>query len=126
MDGSSILLVFVLIIGVALGVNIWLTIIAKREYETVTSLSLPRLRALVDDSFGKLLWEEIDGPGDLNFRRRSVTGRGATISIAFETTADNKIAVEAWMSAWTSRYGLVVSSGWWMSKKIIRKIDQAV
>ena len=111
MDGNSILLVFVLIIGVALGVNIWLTIVAKREYETVTSLSLPRLHALVEDSFGKLLWEEIDGPGDLNFR---------------EATADNKTAVGAWMSAWTSRYGLVVSSGWWMSKKIIRKIDQAV
>ena len=107
MDGNSVLLVFVLIIGVALGVNIWLTIVAKREYETVTSLSLPRLHALVEDSFGKLLWEEIDGPGDLNFRRRSVTGRGATISISFEATADNKTAVGAWMlgrrvTAWSS------------------------
>ena len=47
------------------------------------------------------------------------------ISIDFETTADGKTVVQAWMSHWQSRVGMVDSGGWGMAKKIIRKIDQA-
>ncbi|MEV8358631.1 hypothetical protein [Microbacterium sp. NPDC076895] len=117
--------ILLLIIVALFALGIWQTIAAKRQHETVTTLSPARLRALVDDSFGKLFWAETDGPGDLNFRRRTPNGSGATISIDFETTADGKTVVQAWMSHWQSRMGMVASGGWGMAKKIIRKIDQA-
>jgi hypothetical protein len=99
---------------------------AKVHHETVIDLSPARVRATVDDSFGKLFWSDVQGPGDVNKRRRTPNGNGATISIALEPTADGKTHVEAWMSAWTSnRMGIVMSAGSQQAKKVIRKLEAA-
>ncbi|HEY4225762.1 MAG TPA: hypothetical protein VGM70_08110 [Pseudolysinimonas sp.] len=119
-----LVLLIVVIIGLfALG--FWQTARAKRQHETVTALSPARVRAIIDDSFGKLFWAPASGPGQINMQRRTPNGSGATISVDITSTADGKTHVQSWMSAWRTRYGMVASGGWQMAKKIVDRIDQA-
>lgn len=115
-----------LLIVVIFVLGFWLTARAKRQFETVTALSPARIRAIVEDSFGKLFWAPTDGPGDINMRRRTPNDSGITVSISFESAQDGKTHVQAWMSAWKTRYGMIANSaGSGVPKKIIAKIDQA-
>lgn len=119
-----ILVLFLLIAGiVALG--IWNSARAKRQYETVVSLSPARAREVVETAFSKVLWADTSGPGMINKRRRTVNDSGATISVDIGQTADGKTVVQAWMSAWKTQYGMVASNGATVAKRVIQKLEQA-
>lgn len=122
--GAFLLILILLIVGLfALG--FWQSSLAKRQHETVVSLSPARARQVIESTFSKVFWADTDGPGDINKRRRTVNDSGATISIDIAQTADGKTHVQAWMSAWKTRYGMVASGGWQLAKKVIAKLEQA-
>ncbi|MDT0197332.1 hypothetical protein Q9R30_18455 [Arthrobacter sp. AB6] len=124
MDGSGFFLILVLLIAGIFALGIWNSGRAKREHETVVALSPARARQIVEDSFGKMLWADVSGPGHINKRRRTINDTGATISVVIEPLTDGKTHVTAWMSAWKTQYGMVTSGGWPLAKKVIAKLDQ--
>lgn len=123
--GSSFILGLVLVTVLVFALGIWQTTLAKRQHETVVSISPARARQVIDSTFGKMFWADVDGPGLINKRRRTINDTGATISIDLTPVADGKLHVTAWMSAWKQRYGIVASGGWPLAKKVIAKLEQA-
>jgi hypothetical protein len=120
-----IIVVLVLLIVGLFALGLWQTARSKQQHETVTSLTPARVRALIEDSFGKVFWAPSDGPGQINMKRRTPNGTGAVISIDIDATADGRTHVQSWMSGWHTRYGIIASAGWPMAKRIISRIDQA-
>jgi hypothetical protein len=120
-----IIVVLILLIVGLFGLGLWQTARSKQQHETVTTLSPARVRAVIEDSFGKLFWAPSDGPGQINMKRRTPNGTGAVISINIDTAADGRTLVQSWMSGWHTKYGIIASSGWQMAKRVITRIDQA-
>jgi hypothetical protein len=121
----SILLFLILLLVALFALGIWTSARAKKQHETVTSLSPARARQVIEDSFNKVLWADVQGPGDINKRRRTINDSGAVISIDLQPVDGGRTHVTAWMSAWKTKYGMVASGGWALAKKVISRIDQA-
>jgi len=124
-DGSAIFLILILLLVGLFALSFWNSARAKRQHETVVTLSPARARQVIESTFSKVFWADVDGPGDINKRRRTVNDSGATVSIDISQTADGNTLVQAWMSAWKTRYGMVASGGWELARKVIKKLEQA-
>lgn len=125
MDGSAIFLILILLLVGLFALGLWNSARAKRQHETVVTLSPARARQVIESTFSKVFWADVDGPGDINKRRRTVNDSGATVSIDISQTPDGNTLVQAWMSAWKTRYGMVASGGWELARKVIKKLEQA-
>lgn len=124
-SASAVFLILILLLIALFAFGFWNSARAKRQHETVVTLSPARVRQIVDSTFSKVLWADADGPGDINKRRRTLNNSGATVSIDINQTADGKTLVQAWMSGWKTRYGMVASGGWELARKVINKLEQA-
>lgn len=111
---------FLILISIVV-INVIATPLARRHIVLETSLSPDEVRAHIDRKFSKILWKRINGPGELNFRRRGPSFQGSRppeYSIAFEKLPSGGSGVEMWMSAYTTRFGIVdggpeiVLKGW--------------
>lgn len=125
MDGSSLILILILILVGLLALSFWNSARVKQQHETVVTLSPARVEQIIESTFSKIFWADVDGPGDINKRRRTINNSGATVSIDINATADGKTLVRAWMSAWQTRYGMVSSGGGELARKVIKKLDEA-
>lgn len=123
--GSAFIFILLLLLVGLFALGFWQSSVAKRQHETVVTLSPARTRQVIESTFSKIFWADVQGPGDINKRRRTPNDSGATISIDIGETADGKTHVQAWMSAWKTRYGLVASGGSGLAKKVIKKLEQA-
>lgn len=100
---------------------------AKQQRETKVKLSTARAADIVEQSFPSLLWADASGPGDINKRRRTMNDSGPVISVDIEALPDGATHVSAWMSGWTSRYGManLAGSAKRMTRRLIRRLEEA-
>jgi hypothetical protein len=120
--GVFVFLILALVVLFALGY--WTTLRATRHHETRVSLSSTQARQIVESSFSNLLWSDVQGPGDVNKRRRTMNNSGATISTKITATQDGRTHVKSWMSDTRTRYGMVASIGWPSAKKVITRLER--
>ncbi|WP_309131209.1 hypothetical protein [Brevibacterium sp.] len=123
MDSSYALIMIVLAFLFILALAIWQSVAARRKYKVVVNADNRTIEETVNSCFGRFLWEHSSGPGKINWRRRSMKGDGAVISIDFEEIDSGRSVVYIWMSHWTSVMGLVDSRGWRASKKVARRLE---
>lgn len=105
---------------------LWASSRAKRQHETVVTLSPARVQRIVESTFNKTLWADVEGPGVINKRRRTINDTGSTVSIDIGQTPDGNTHVLAWMSAWVTRYGVVLgTNAGSLSRKVIQNLEKA-
>lgn len=124
---SAVFLVLILIIVGLLVLTFWLNSSAKRQAETQIKLSTTRAADVVHDSFGTLFWKDVDGPGHVNKRRRTINDTGPVVSIDINELENGGSHVVVWMSHWTTKGPSILGSDEVMRKKrkVIRQLEQA-
>ena len=126
MDAAgAFFLILILLVVVLLALSIWTTILAKRQYQAVTTLNSTRAQQTIEKSFKPMLWAQADGPGDINRRRRQIRGPGAIVSVKLKTLPDGKTQVSSWVSEFESKFGLVTSRGVSKPGKVIKLIESS-
>ncbi|MFC4245343.1 hypothetical protein ACFOYW_18395 [Gryllotalpicola reticulitermitis] len=100
--------------------------IAKQQRETVVTLSPARAKQVIDDAYSKLMWADVQGPGQINKRRKIPLNNGPVISIDVEPTGDNRTHVTLWLSRWSTKNRVALVDGVTGSeKRAIRKLEEA-
>jgi hypothetical protein len=118
--GLPLLLVLVFVAGR------WQTIRAKRPHETVVNLKPARVLQIVDKTFGRFLWDDVDGPGDINKKRLALNGATVVISVDVTELEDGRTHVLAQMTSWSQNgFGMIWGRGWHVAKKVITKLENA-
>ena len=128
MDAAgTVFLVLILIIVGLLILTFWLNNSAKRQEETQVKLSNGRVADIVHQAFGSVFWKDVDGPGDLNKRRRTINDTGPVVSIDINELEGGGSHVVVWMSHWTKKGPSILGSDEVMRKKrkVIRQLEQA-
>lgn len=124
MDAVSVFVVILLLLIVGLfALGIWMTVIAKRTHEAITTMSPARTRQTIEKSFTSMLWANADGPGDINRRRRQFRGNGAIVSVAIEALPDGKTHVSSWVSDADTQFGIVSSRGVSKPRRVVKLIE---
>ena len=124
-----------LILIVPLVVLAVLGLLARREHAVViTGVPLEEVGNVVYRSAKGMMWASEDGPGDLNFRRRTpikIRGTtGPTLSVQFHDREDGSVEIRLWMSAWSSVWG-IASGGEsimfrrWKVSRAVRRCEAA-
>lgn len=129
MDGAgTIILVLILAIIAILVLSFWMNSSARREVETQVTLSPQHSAEIVENSFSSFIWRDVDGPGEINKRRRSMNDTGVTMSFLFEELPAGGTEVKIWMSAWTKRGPSIIGSDTVMRvrSKIIKRLEAQV
>ncbi|MBE1876596.1 hypothetical protein [Myceligenerans pegani] len=104
----------------------WQTILAKRPHETIVDFGPEHVHQIVDKTFGRFLWDDVDGPGDINKRRLSLNDRPVVISIDVTELEDGRTHVLAQMTRWSENgFGMIGSRGHHLAKKVIRRLENA-
>ncbi|GAB3162347.1 hypothetical protein GCM10027059_14870 [Myceligenerans halotolerans] len=120
--GLPLLLVLVIVAGR------WQTILAKRPHETIVNFDPEHAHQIVDKTFGRFLWDDIDGPGNINKQRLSFNSRSSPVVISIDITEleDGRTHVLAQMTGWSQNgFGMIGSRGSHLAKKVIRKLEHA-
>lgn len=115
-------LTFIVVVLLALvGFSIYASGQAKTAAVISTDLSPAEARQRVQSAFGKILWKQVGGDGQMNFRRRMAKYEGPTLSVVVSPLGAGS-TVEVWMSAWTSILAIAVGGefAWLQKRKVIK------
>jgi len=123
----EILIVLVLIVVALFAVLIGTTYFSKVQSEAVVSTSPDRVYDIVTGSFAGLLWRPVDGPGDVNYRRRSINDTGPVISVDIDPDGAGGSVVQVWMSHFTTRgpWVMFAEAAIGQRRKVIRRVQQS-
>jgi len=121
----EIVLFLILLIVAILVANGLITYFARVQSEIVVPKTPEQVSQLVHKSFGSLLWRQVDGPGTINYVRRTINDSGMTISVDIVPDSTGTI-VQVWMSHCTTRgpfvHGGEIAIG--QRRKVIRHVER--
>lgn len=97
---------------------------AREQVSISTDLSRAEARDIIERSFGRLLWKNVSGPGEVNKQRRVAKGEGPVLSIDLEHRPGG-VEVQIWMSSWQSLWGMALGGefAYFQKKKLLRRFD---
>ncbi|CAM3804268.1 hypothetical protein [Smaragdicoccus niigatensis] len=125
------ILVFIgCVVVAALVLQITLSVMARREYETYVQAPRAQVIDLVRDHFGSVWWRQIKGEGDLNFEPKgfgvgSVGMMKPTVSVNVVTHDNGNTEVVVGMTEWGSKFGLIgyCDRVVFKSRKLMKKLE---
>jgi hypothetical protein len=87
---------------------VWIVFVqysARQQVDLTVGMSERDAAGIVTQYFG-LLWTQVDGAGDMNYRPK-MRMRAPTLSISFVPVGTAECEVSIWTSAWTTKYGVM-------------------
>lgn len=114
---------FALIAGLWIA-GVVLNIKAQEQVNLSTDLSRREAIDTIHSSFGKLMWKDVPGPGEMNKQRRVAKGDGPVLSIDLENRPTG-VEVQVWMSSWQSNLGIALGGefAYFQKRKLLRRFD---
>ncbi|QSE87874.1 hypothetical protein JWS13_04460 (plasmid) [Rhodococcus pseudokoreensis] len=127
----EVFVVIVVVIVAALILQLWLSSQAKRQEEVHVKARPHDVLEAVQSHFKSMWWRPVHGRGALNFQSKGF-GVGSwgmdnpVISIDISEMDNGNTTVEAWMSSWSSRMGIVASCDrvYFKRRKLLKSLEE--